>query len=34
LEPPTTSSPGSYSWYLDSSASFHMTPHSTRLSSL
>jgi hypothetical protein len=29
LEPPTASSPGTYSWYLDSGASFHMTPHSS-----
>jgi hypothetical protein len=34
LGPPTAPSPGTYSWYLDSGASFHMTPHSTHLSSL
>jgi hypothetical protein len=34
LEPPTAPSPGTYSWYLDSGASFHMTPHSAHLSSL
>jgi hypothetical protein len=34
LGPPTALSPGTYSWYLDSGASFHMTPHSARLSSL
>jgi hypothetical protein len=34
LGPPSTPSPGTYPWYLDSSASFHMTPHSTHLSSL
>jgi hypothetical protein len=34
LGPPTAPSPGTYSWYLDSGASFLMTPHSTRLSSL
>jgi hypothetical protein len=34
LGPPTASSPGTYSWYLDSGASFHMTHHSTHLSSL
>jgi hypothetical protein len=34
LGPPTTPSPGTYSWYLDSGASFHMTPHSAHLSSL
>jgi hypothetical protein len=34
LGPPTAPSPGTYSWYLDSVASFHMTPHSTHLSSL
>jgi hypothetical protein len=32
--PPTAPSPGTYSWYLDSDASFHMTPHSAHLSSL
>jgi hypothetical protein len=26
LGPPTAPSPGAYSWYLDSGASFHMTP--------
>jgi hypothetical protein len=34
LGPPTAPSLGTYSWYLDSCASFHMTPHSTHLSSL
>jgi hypothetical protein len=34
LGPPTTPSPGTYSWYLDSCASFHMTHHSADLSSL
>jgi hypothetical protein len=34
LGPPTTHSPGTCLWYLDSSASFHMTPHSAHLSSL
>jgi hypothetical protein len=34
LGPPTTPSPGTYSWYLDSGASFHMTSHSAYLSSL
>jgi hypothetical protein len=34
LGPLIASSLGTYSWYLDSSASFHMTPHSTHLSSL
>jgi hypothetical protein len=34
LGPPTAPSPGTYSWYLDSGASFHMTPHSAHLSSL
>jgi hypothetical protein len=34
LEPPSTLCPGTYPWYLDSSASFHMTPHSGHLSSL
>jgi hypothetical protein len=34
LGPPTAPSPGTYSWYLDSDASFHMTPHSAHLSSL
>jgi hypothetical protein len=34
LGPPTTSSPGTYSWYLDSGTYFHMTPHSAHLSSL
>jgi hypothetical protein len=32
LGPPTAPSSGTYSWYLDSSASFHMTPHSAHLS--
>jgi hypothetical protein len=30
----TAPSPGTYSWYLDSDASFHMTPYSAHLSSL
>jgi hypothetical protein len=34
LGPPTTPSPGTYSWYLDYGASFHMTPHSAHLSFL
>jgi hypothetical protein len=34
LGPPIAPSPGTYSWYLDSDASFHMTPHSGHLSSL
>jgi hypothetical protein len=34
LGPPTAPSPDTYSWYLDSGASFHMTPHSAHLSSL
>jgi hypothetical protein len=34
LGPPTAPSPGTYSWYLNSGASFYMTPHSTHLSSL
>jgi hypothetical protein len=34
LGPPTAPSPGTYSWYLDSGASFHMTHHSAHLSSL
>jgi hypothetical protein len=34
LGQPTAPSPGTYSWYLDSGASFHMTPHSPHLSSL
>jgi hypothetical protein len=34
LRPPTAPPPSTYSWYLNSSASFHMTPHSTHLSSL
>jgi hypothetical protein len=34
LGPPTAPSLGTYSWYLDSGASFHMTPHSAHLSSL
>jgi hypothetical protein len=34
LGPPTACSPGTYSWYLDSGTSFHMTPHSAHLSSL
>jgi hypothetical protein len=34
LGPPTAPSLGTYSWYLDFGASFHMTPHSAHLSSL
>jgi hypothetical protein len=34
LGPPTAPSPDTYSWYLDSGASFHMTPHSAHLYSL
>jgi hypothetical protein len=34
LGPPTTPSTCTYYWYLDSGASFHMTPHSAHLSSL
>jgi hypothetical protein len=34
LGPPTAPSLGTYSWYLDYGVSFHMTPHSTHLSSL
>jgi hypothetical protein len=34
LGPPSTLCPGTCPWYLDSSASFHMTPHSGHLSSL
>jgi hypothetical protein len=34
LGPPTAPSLGTYSWYLDSGASFHMSPHSDHLSSL
>jgi hypothetical protein len=34
LGPPIAPSPGTYYWYLDSGASFHMTPHSAHLSSL
>jgi hypothetical protein len=34
LGPLTAPSPGTYSWYLNSGASFHMTSHSTYLSSL
>jgi hypothetical protein len=32
LGPPFVSSPGTNPWYLDSGASFHMTPHSAHLS--
>jgi hypothetical protein len=32
LGPPSAPSLGSYPWYLDSGASFHMTPHYTHLS--
>jgi hypothetical protein len=34
LGPPIAPSLGTYSWYLDSDASFYMTPHSAHLSSL
>jgi hypothetical protein len=34
LEPPFAPSPSTYPWYLDSGASFHMTPLSAHLSSL
>jgi hypothetical protein len=34
LGPPTAPSTCTYSWYLDSVASFHMTPHSAHISSL
>jgi hypothetical protein len=34
LGPPIAPSLGTYSWYLDSGTSFHMTPHSAHLSSL
>jgi hypothetical protein len=34
LGPPSTPSPGTSPWYLDSGASFHMTHHSAHLSSL
>jgi hypothetical protein len=34
LRPPTAPSLDTYYWYLDSDASFHMTPHSVQLSSL
>jgi hypothetical protein len=34
LEPSSTPSLGTNSWYLDSGASFHMTPHFAHLSSL
>jgi hypothetical protein len=34
LGPPFTPSPGTYHWYLDSDASFCMTPHSAHLSFL
>jgi hypothetical protein len=34
LGPPTAPSSGTYSWYLDSVTSFHMTHHSAHLSSL
>jgi hypothetical protein len=34
LGPLTALSPGTYSWYLNSGASFHMTPYSVHLSSL
>jgi hypothetical protein len=31
---PPSAPPDTYPWYLDSGASFHMTPHFTHLSSL
>jgi hypothetical protein len=34
MRPPSTPSSGTYLWYLDFVASFHMTPHSAHLSSL
>jgi hypothetical protein len=34
LGPPSAPSPGTNPWYLDSGASFHMTPHSANLSAL
>jgi hypothetical protein len=34
LGPPYAPSPGTYPWYLDFDASFHVTPHSAHLSSL
>jgi hypothetical protein len=34
LGPPVAPSPGTYSWYLDSVSSFHMTPHFAHLFSL
>jgi hypothetical protein len=34
LGPHSVPSPGTDPWYLDSGASFHMTPHSTHLSAL
>jgi hypothetical protein len=34
LGPPSALSLGTYPWYLDSGASFHMTPHYSHLSSL
>jgi hypothetical protein len=34
LRPPFAPSLGTYPWYLDSDASFYMTPHSAHLSSL
>jgi hypothetical protein len=34
LGPSSAPSPGTDPWYLDSGASFHMTPHSTHLSTL
>jgi hypothetical protein len=34
LGPTSAPSSDTYSWYLDSGASFHMTPHSAHLSSL
>jgi hypothetical protein len=34
LEPHSAPSSGTAPWYLDSGASFHMTPHSAHLSTL
>jgi hypothetical protein len=34
LGPPSVPSSGTFPWYLDSGASFHMTPHSAHLSSM
>jgi hypothetical protein len=34
LRPPSAPSPGTYPWYLDFGASFHITPHFAHISSL